>query len=217
MKILCFDPAASTGFCVVDVVDTVMTILEYGFIDIDVTSEYDGDRCNDFMNIVTELITTRKPDEITVEDYFFGKRFATGSNINVAYRTVVHMVSRIFKLHYAVLNISEWKKHIAGSAVPSKLQKKKWGKNVAKKLFIQEALWKKFNIRFPNHSISEKNGKPIKFRNDIVDVIAQAIFYCETKYGVKEIRMDVELTADVEMKKKSKWHFNYEEGETHEH
>jgi hypothetical protein len=105
--------------------------------------------------------------------------------------------------------VSQWKKHVAGRSTPSKEQKKKWGKEAAKKLYMQQALYDIYGIKFPNHSLSPKTGKPVLFRYDIVDAVGQAIFHCESKYRVKNINVTVPVPPDVEFKKLSKKMFTY--------
>ena len=67
---------------------------------------------------------------------------------------------------------------------------------------MQDALWRFFAIRFPNHSTSEKTGKPIVFKYDIVDVVAQAIYYCGLcrRVPIKNIVCTVPVPNDVVMK-----------------
>ena len=124
---------------------------------------------------------------------------------------MIQMIAREHKLHYEVLNISLWKKFINGRTTATKLQKSQWGKEPAKKLMTQESLWKRWQIRFPNHSLSKKTGKPIKFRYDIVDAVAMAIFYVTIYEHVQQIQYDVSLIEDVEFKKLPKGTYNYEE------
>ena len=212
MKLLYLDPAASTGYCYVEISGDTATILDYGFIEVP-SQDFLGDQCLDLYDKVRMLLQ-RHPhgqiDEVGVEDYFFGKRFASGCNVNTSYRAAIFMACRNHQVPYDILNITEWKKHIAGRATPTKEHKRKWGKEPAKKLYIQEALWHKYGIRFTNHSISLKTGKPIQFRYDIVDVVAQAIFHCEIKYQVKHIKTDVIPEQDIVWKKQPKTMFFYD-------
>ena len=136
--------------------------------------------------------------------------------MNGAYRTALHMLCRDKGLHYEVLSISLWKKYVAGRATPTKEQKKQWGAEPAKKLYMQQALYERYGFRFPNHSLSKKTGKPIMFRYDIVDAVAQAVFYCSIFLKVKSISMSVKIPDDVEWKKTPKKLFIYEEGENDE-
>lgn len=209
MNILVLDPAASTGYAVAKVENNTATIFDYGFIDVDTSSAYEGDWCINLMMHVKYLLQIHDIKEVAIEDYFFSSRFASGTNVNAAYRTAIHILCRERKLHYEVLNVSQWKKHVAGRSTPDKLQKKKWGKEAAKKLYMQQALWEKYGIKFPNHSISKKTGKPVGFRYDIVDAVGQAIFYCEGYHGVQNIQVTVPVPPDVMFKKPSKKRFVY--------
>jgi Holliday junction resolvasome RuvABC endonuclease subunit len=215
MIILALDPATSTGYCLVNIsVDdddnyTSADIYEYGFIDVDLTSEFQGDHCIDLMGRLQTIIDENAVEHITVEDYFFSKRTANGCNANAAFRTAIHILARQNEIEYTILNISAWKSFVAGRATATKEQKKRWGAEPAKKLYIQEALWRWYGFRFPNHSFSQKTGKPIAFRYDIVDVVGQAVYYCGLLCGIREITMSVEVPEDVLFKRVPKKMFVY--------
>ena len=209
MNVLVLDPAASTGYAVVNVDGDTATVFEYGFIDVDTSSLYEGDWCIHLQDCIRPLLDRYAIEEVTIEDYFFSSRFASGTNVNSAYRTAIHILCRQRNLPYDILNISQWKKHVAGRSTPTKEQKRKWGKEAAKKLYMQQALYDLYNIKFPNHSLSHKTGKPVLFRYDIVDAVAQAIFHCESKYRVKNIHVTVHVPPDVVFKKTSKKMFTY--------
>lgn len=211
MKVLCIDPAGSSGYCLMTIADdkSHASITEYGFIDVDTASEYQGDHCIDLMNRITSILDVNSVDHLVIEDYFFSQRFANGSNVNAAYRTAIHILCRQRDIPYTIVNISAWKTFNAGRSVPTKEQKKKWGALAAKKLFIQQALWEKRGFKFPNHSLSEKTKKPIIFRFDIVDVVAQAVYFAGLINGVKSISLDVSIPPDVVFKKPNKKQFIY--------
>lgn len=186
MIILSLDPATSTGYCLVAINDGKAHIYDYGFLDVDCSSEYQGDHCIDLMNKVESLVMIHGVDVITIEDYFFSKRFATGSTVNVAYRTAIHILCRRLEIPYVILNINLWKKFVAGRSSPTKQQKQQWGVS-AKKMYIQDSLYKKWGFTFPEHSLSKKTGKPIKFRMDIVDAVGQTVYYCCSILRIKDI------------------------------
>jgi Holliday junction resolvasome RuvABC endonuclease subunit len=213
-RVLVLDPADSTGWCFVDIIDGIAHIKEWGFVDIE-SCEYSGDEYLLFIEAIQNLISQFEPDVIAHEDYFFSKFASQGANKNCAYRAMIQMIAREHGLHYEVLNISLWKKFVNGRTTPTKLQKSVWGKEPAKKLMTQESLWKQWNIRFPNHSISKKTGKPIKFRYDIVDAVAMAIFYVTIFCRVQQIQYDIQQIDDVKFKKIPKGTYVYEE-ETNE-
>jgi len=129
--------------------------------------------------------------------------------MNPMYRAAVHMSARHYGLPTEILNVSQWKSFIAGRSVPTKQQKAQWGAEAAKKLYIQQALWERYNIRFPNHSLSESTGKPIIFRMDVVDAVAQAICYSRLHLNVISVTCSVIVPADVTFKKPSKKSFTY--------
>jgi Holliday junction resolvasome RuvABC endonuclease subunit len=212
MKILLsLDPAESTGFAVAHVENDICTIVEYGFIDVDTSSNYIGDWCIDLQNKIQHIYDRFKPTEIVVEDYFFGSKFSSGANVNTAYRTAIHIWCRQRNIHYEILNISNWKVFIAGRSMPTKDQKQKWGKQPAKKLMIVEALWKRWKIRFPNHSLSPKTNKPIIFRYDIADAVSQAMYGCFLLYNCRNFVCNIPIPPDVKLAKNSKRTFSYDE------
>ncbi len=215
--ILALDPATSTGYCLVSVnVDSLgywtdADIFEYGFIGVNIDSNYQGDHCIDLMTKVQNIIDSHSVGYIIIEDFFYSKRFANGCNVNGAFRTAIHILARQNDIEYTILNIPAWKTFIAGSSRTTKEQKKKWGVEASKKIYIQEALWNNFGIRFPNHSLSEKTGKPICFRYDIVDVVAQAIYYC-CQIGwvpTSAIGCSVDVPEDVIIKRSTKKQYQY--------
>lgn len=218
--LLALDPGTSTGYCLVTIETdedgyyTSADIYEYGYIDVDTTSEYQGDHCISLMNRIQELIDQHEVSWICVEDFFFSKRFVNGCNVNAAFRTAIHILARQNNIDYTILNISSWKTFVSGRSTPTKEQKQMWGKEPAKKLAIQEALWEWWGFRFPNHSISESTGKPILFRFDIVDVVGQAVYYCGMICGVpsKAITLSVEVPEDVTFTRQVKKRFIYPDG-----
>lgn len=208
--ILALDPAHSTGYAIVTVEGQHCEITEYGFIDVDTSSVYVGDWCLDLQKRISIIQERVGANEISVEDYFFGSRFASGSNINPAYRAAIHMWAREKGLHYEILNISNWKVFSAGRSTPTKEQKLRWGKEPAKKLMIMQALWERFSMRFPNHSISENTGKPIQFRFDVVDAVAQGMYAAYLRYNCKTFACSVAVAPDVVFKKTNKKQFSYD-------
>lgn len=210
MKVLVLDPANSTGYCIYefDKSKASANIIDWGFINIE-QCEYVGDQYIDLLDQVDKLICNNDIDQVAVEDYFFSRRSPQGANLNCAYRAMIHMKCRELDKHYDILNISLWKKYINGRSNPTKEQKAKWGKEPSKKLMTQESLWNKWNIKFPNHSISLKTGKPIKFRYDIVDAVAMAVFHASIYLHAKDIKYSVNINKDVEWKKIPKGTYEY--------
>lgn len=211
MNVLVLDPANSTGYCIYkfNEEEASADIIDWGFIDIAQHDEYMGDQYIDLLDQVEKLIDDNDIDQVAVEDYFFSRRSPQGANLNCSYRAMIHMKCRELGKHYDILNISLWKKFINGRSTSTKEQKAKWGKEPSKKLMTQESLWNKWNIRFPNHSVSLKTGKPIKFRYDIVDAVAMAVFHASIYLHVKNIKYSVNITKDVEWKKIPKGTYEY--------
>lgn len=211
--IIAIDPAQSTGVALARATDGGRSaeIYDYFYLDVDSSSEYMGDWCNNLASTIEDIINRCAPGPkyVVIEDFFFSSRFVSGCDVNPAFRTAIHMQLRKMGLDYTILNISQWKSFIAGRSVPTKEQKKKWGKTQANKLFIQQALFERYNIKFPNHSLSEKTGKPIKFRYDIVDAVAQLICFSKLHLNIDKVTCSVAIPEDVEFKKPPKDMFVY--------
>lgn len=191
--ILVLDPAESTGYAVVlvDEDKSSADIFRYGFLDVDTSSNYMGDWLLDLNRTVMNLINEYGVKMVVCEDFFFSSRFTSGSNVNPAYRAAIHMAARFLKVPYEILNISQWKSFVVGRSVPTKEQKKKWGKTAANKKMVAEALVKRWKIELPTYSFSPKTGKPIKFRYDISDAIGQAVCYVGLMMGIRTITCSV--------------------------
>jgi Holliday junction resolvasome RuvABC endonuclease subunit len=202
--ILVLDPALSTGYCLVSVSDPSekAIIYKYGFIDVDNTSDFSADWCLNLQVQLREICINHSVTHIAVENFFFSKKSANGSTVNIELRTAIYILARTLGLEYTILGISEWKKFVSGRTTPTKEQKKKWGAQRAKKLAIQEALWLKYGFKFPNHSLSKKTGKPVSFRLDVVDAVAQAVYFVEIYLHCTEIQMKVHVPKDIEVRGK---------------
>lgn len=209
MNILVIDPANSTGYCVYSFDQASLTakILKYGFIDVD-QHNYAGDQYIDLMSKIELLIVENSISKVAVEDYFFSSRSSQGATLNCAYRAIVHLKCRQLKLDYDIINISLWKSFINNRVRPSKDQVAKWGKEPAKKLMTQESLHKRWNIRFPNHSVSKNTNKPIKFRYDIVDAVAMAVFHASIFLNAKTIEYSIPVN-DIQWGKIPKGTYQY--------
>ena len=208
-NIIIIDPATTTGYCIctVNSADKTGKIIEYGFMEVDITSEYQGDHCIDLMEKIKQKIILYNVKNIGIEDYFYSAKFKNGCNVNGAFRTAIHILARTMKIDYKILSISMWKKHIAGRSTPSKIEKEIWKKN-ANKYFIQQALYKKWNIKFPNHSIRDPGGKIIALKSDVVDSVAMSIYFMKNHYNIENITSTVVCPPDT--LKKFKNSFVYE-------
>ena len=208
-NIIIIDPATTTGYCICTVNSAEKTgkIIEYGFMEVDITSEYQGDHCIDLMEKIKQKIILYNVKNIGIEDYFYSAKFKNGCNVNGAFRTAIHILARTMKIDYKILSISMWKKHIAGRSTPSKIEKEIWKKN-ANKYFIQQALYKKWNIKFPNHSIRDPGGKIIALKSDVVDSVAMSIYFMKNHYNIENITSAVICPPDT--LKKFKNSFVYE-------
>jgi Holliday junction resolvasome RuvABC endonuclease subunit len=211
MNVLIIDPANSCGYCVYNYCETskTATINKWGFIDIEDSTQYDGDRYIYLSNKIKELIKENNIEQVGIEDYFFSNRSPQGSTLNCAYRAVIHMTCRQLNIHYDILNISLWKKFINKRSTPTKEQKAKWGKEASKKLMTQESLYLRYGIVLPNHSLSEKTNKPIKFRYDVVDAVAMAIFHASIYLHTNHISYNIPMIKNHEWKKEPKGTYDY--------
>lgn len=209
-NVLVLDPATSSGYCLlsIDKENDVANIYEEGYIDVNTKSDYQGDHCLDLMNKLSSIIDRESCSKIVIEDFFFSYKFRNGSNVNSAFRTAIHILARQKDIPYLIININAWKTYIAGRSTPTREQKKKWGK-IANKMFIQQALWEKYKFKFPNHSISEK-GRVIKFRTDIVDVVAQAIYFVRMILDIRNVTRSVQISEDCKLPKSIKCTYKYE-------
>jgi len=212
-KYLIIDPGHSTGYCLVSICfldkSKIGTILEYGFYEVNNKSEYVGDWCIDLQKWLEDKIKKENILEVIREDYFFSKQFKTGSSVNVSYRTAIDITSRGLKLPYHVISPSTWKSFICGRSTPTKEQKTIYGNKEAKKYMIQEALYSKYKIKFPNYLKSHKNGRNIKFKHDIVDAVAMGIYFLRIIKDVDSVICDVKCPLDIIWKGKVKI-FNYD-------
>lgn len=206
---LSLDPAISCGYCLVSIVPKISAdIFAYDTIQVDTSSEYEGDWCISLMDGIEKLIHDHHVEGILTEAFFFSRKFATGSSVNASLRAAIYILARRHSIPYWIVNISSWKRCVAGRSTPTREDKKKWGAACAKKLFIQQALWTEYGFRFPNHTISPKTKKPILFKSDMVDAVGIAVFYCQEHERIKPT-LSVVPAQDVVFKKKSKKTFEY--------
>lgn len=210
MKILVIDPARSTGYCIFkyDKKKVSVDIIDWGFLEV-IENDVQGEQYLDLLKKIEKLIKDNNIKGVAIEDYFFSRRSPQGANLNCAFRAMIHMKCSELKIPYQILNISLWKKYINGRSTSTKEQKAKWGKEASKKLMTQESLFNKWNIKFPNHSLSLKTGKPIKFRYDIVDAVAMAIFYASIYFHVNKIAYSVNIQNDHDWKKVPNGTYDY--------
>jgi len=206
--ILGIDPATSCGWCIGVLENSCLEIIDCGFIEIN-KSEYTGDMCLNMQSNVKQLFDKYNVDEMVIEDYVFSGRKCQGAHLNLYIRGCLHMLCRSYKKPYTIASISNWKSIIAGKSMPSLEMKKFYGKELANKIFIQEALWIRYNIRFPNHCISQKTNKPIQLKYDMVDAVGITIAHVYSKYNVKNIQFKKTFPEDIPKMNKPK-QYNYD-------
>lgn len=210
---LVLDPATCTGWCTVRVAadGASADIFAYGIIDVEnKSSAFQGDQCIALMKAVDNLLTEHLVTEVAVEDYFFSKKFCSGGTMNAALRTAIHIMTRVRGLPYHILNISQWKTFVAGRSIPTKPQIAQWGKAAANKFYIQEALYSRYGFRFPNWlPHPQKAGKMITFRSDVVDAVAQALYFSSFIHHIPRVTMSVVTPPDhaAYLKQKRCYHY----------
>lgn len=211
MNVLALDPGSSTGYSIFSIDGKIATLIAYGTIEPDITTSlYQGDHMLSLQSKVKGLIDQYDIKELALENYFASGRFAQGTDINYFFRGAIMMLARQLDMHYEYLNISNWKIHVALRTTATKEMKLKYGKQLAKKILIVDALWKRFGIRFPNHSISPKTGKPVIFKYDTSDAVAQGIYFCSLRFQCSEFKSNVAIPQDVEFKKDNKKVYIYQ-------
>lgn len=199
VNVLSLDPANSCGWCILRIVENKGYLIDCGFIDIP-KMDYSGDQSLFLQSEVRKLITQYFIQYVAIEDYMFSRSKCSGSHINVYYRGALHMLAREYKIPYTILSVSNWKSIVVGRSMPTKEMKKFYGKERANKIMVQEALWVRYNIRFPNHSISPKTKKPIALRYDMIDATAIGIAFLYSEFNIKNIENQIVFPADVTRK-----------------
>lgn len=187
MRLLCIDPATTTGWCVLDfnLDDSLICIFDYGFFQIDTTSEYEGEHCIDMQVKISNLISKYEIDEVCLEDYFFSRKARQGANKNVYLRASIMMLCRSAeqKLHYDIINIYNWKKYINGQSRVPKEIKKKYKAN-ANKMVTLISLYDNHDLKFPNMFMNSNTNRLVNFKMDIVDSIAIGMYHIYERYGI---------------------------------
>ena len=216
-KVLVLDPAKSTGYCVIHLFpeQTRTLIIAYGNIQVTVTDGLEGQAYLDLETKVKQLIDQYQPESIAMECYFMsGADKFGGCNLNVGFRAILQTLACRFSMPYEMLNISQWKKSVALSSRPSAAQIEKWGKTAANKLFIQQALFERFNIRFPEYCVSPESGRVVQYRSDAMDAVGMATFVAETKgcpVIINHVQENLELPQGKKPPKGAKRAFSYED------
>src|SRR5271166_5202519 len=94
--ILVLDPATTTGWCLVKIIMSSENLIaikkaeiyEYGYVTVPI-AETDGDKCNWLFDWITLMIEKHNISHGVEENYFFAKKFATGSPLNIMFRTAI--------------------------------------------------------------------------------------------------------------------------------
>lgn len=209
MKVISFDPALSCGWCISEIHTNSVELLECGYINID-KQQYTGDMCLNLQESAKVLIKKYDDiEEVVLEDYMFSQSKCQGAQINLFLRGALMMLCRTLNKPYWVAPVSNWKSIIAGRSTPTRECIKYYGKALANKIFIQEALWVRYSIRFPNYSVSEKTKKPIAFRYDIIDATAINIAHAYSVHNIKNVVDSIDHLPDINYKV-SKKHYSYD-------
>tara|TARA_Y100000389_G_scaffold198012_1_gene233704 strand:- start:7348 stop:8196 length:849 start_codon:yes stop_codon:yes gene_type:complete len=221
--LLSLDPAQSCGWSIFKIynrseskenTDSVSVLIKCDFLEVDMKSDYVGDSCISLQEQVKKIIEEWNVDEICVEDYFMSSKKCQGANLNVYLRGSIYILCRELNLHYDIIPIWGWKSFVAGQTTPGKEMKKYYGKELANKIFIQEALWLRYNLRFPNYCISKNTGKPISLRYDMIDSVGIGLFHIHRRHNCSKLINELDKTwkhgmyMDMKTKKKS---FQYDD------
>ena len=216
--LLSLDPATSTGWSIFEIYrdSKIVQLVHCDFLEIDSKNDsYIGDICIMLQNKIRELINKYNVQEVCVEDYFMSSRKCQGANTNVYLRGSIYILCREIGLHYDIIPVWGWKSFVAGQTTPGKEMKKYYGKELSNKIFIQEALWLRYGIRFPNYSISKNTGKPISLRYDMIDSVGIGLFHIHKRWGppgsntfINKLSWPLGFYVDLKTKKKS---FQYED------
>jgi Holliday junction resolvasome RuvABC endonuclease subunit len=165
---LTLDPALCTGYCISDYKSGEIIIIECGIINLTKSTKNNivthGQQIRQLYDSVKNLIIKFNIGIIGSEDYVFSKFAKSGANLNVKLRAAIELAANDFNLIHHTLPITEWKKSVAGRAIPTKEQKALYGKG-ANKEFIVEALV--FNYKL---NISDD------MKRDTTDAIGMMIF-----------------------------------------
>lgn len=201
-RILVIDPALISGYCFLDIyqkhyvneknnmkIFPESKIHSIGYYQTKNNGNI-GSMCNEIKRFFLEKVKENNADEIAFEEYFFSKKFANGSMVNVNIRTSLMMMADEIKIPYTIIKISDWKKSVSGRVMANKEEKKQYGKK-ANKIFIMMEIEKKFDVKFPK-KIRGNNGRMINLKYDMVDCIGQAICYAKNN-NVKENDIDINL------------------------
>lgn len=199
MIVLALDPGSSCGYAFASLSDqNTVDVFEYGAFDIpDALSR--GPQCLYLMAEVRKLLAKHPVELVGIEDYFVSGRFNSGVDLNYFFRAAIVIACEQDGMKYEMMNPSNWKVFVAGRSTPTKEQKLRYGKQVAKKAMIVEALRDRYGIKVPNHSISEKTGKPIQFRYDTTDAIGQVMYACNLVVPITRFTCSVAVPADVDL------------------
>jgi Holliday junction resolvasome RuvABC endonuclease subunit len=168
-RILSLDPSsAATGWCFYE--DGVITSSGFEVFLIDKEAR-EGERLNRVRDWLKNMICLFEPDLVILESYFFRGKFASGSDLNPEIRGAMKMACADLDVDHTMMIPSHWKKVVAGRMSPTKSEKRKYGKEKAKKVFIVDSLEKTYGIECPKKIRNPKTNKMINFKYDITDAI----------------------------------------------
>lgn len=135
-------------------------------------TEHEGDRLIQAINWLSNMIALCHVELVVMEQYFFRKKYAAGADVNPEIRAAFKIATALHSIHFCLSKASVWKKVVSGRSSPTKQEKRKYGKDAAKKIFIVQALEKKFGLKCPTKIPNHETGKIINFKYDISDAIS---------------------------------------------
>lgn len=164
MKILSLDPATNCGFAFWD--GHALSLVGFKVFP---KTEKDGDRLLEVFRWTKEMIDTWKPDLVLAEGFFVSGRFANGVEVNFEIRGAIKMACAQRAVDHKVYTPSEWKKQLCGRTTPTKLEKKRYGKERAKKMVTVLKL-QELGFKFPE-KVTSITGRQVNFKFDTSDAI----------------------------------------------
>lgn len=193
MRLISFDCGASTGWAVLDVQNDVGNLVAYGAFQIPA----DQDLAHQILFVRNKTESLIKEhgniDLLILENFFSSSRFCSGQDRNYYYRGSVLLCCASLDLQYEIVNPSVWKTFIVGRSSPNKEEKAKYGKEEAKKIITVEGLKRRWGIEMPSFSVSERTGKPIKFKYDTSDAVGQVMYGANLRFNTLKFTSSVPI------------------------
>jgi len=180
MRLLSIDPAKCSGWSVFNC-NNECILEKYGLVNT-TSIKYNnvGEELLAYKNYIIKLVKDYNIDFVVLEDYFFSSRFKSGSNLNPAFRSIIWLLCAELNIPFKIINISNWKKYIGGCIKPDKVTVRKFGRKLANKEYIKQALIDKYNLVLDNMVYDLVRDKLVPTKYDVCDSIAIGIYHLST-------------------------------------